>query len=237
LRFNLADQQSEQTARKTRDLGWLIAVVRLWLWLFGAVLILSLYSQASASLRHNPHLILKYIPDLTFLPAWLLILAASVSLVLQKYLRQIQDHTTDLRKLQRPAGFRSYWFSAIAPVVSFYLPGVFEKLPDVWVRIIGSCLILVLGLGAHIFKKNNQLAYGAVEIVFGVASGARILQGLDIRNIVITQWAVLVGCCYIVARGFNNVFEAKEKLETVDLKTDVRHRLERSSVKSEFEQS
>ena len=75
--------------------------------------------------------------------------------------------------------------------------------------------VLVIGVLAHYFKRYSQLAYGVVEVVIGGASGFSIAFSLSPDHINLTQWASIVGCTYVVARGLNNVYDAKVKESAV----------------------
>ena len=70
----------------------------------------------------------------------------------------------------------------------------------------GICL---MGFGAHAFKKHNQFLYGVVEVIFGGSSAFAVALGISSRSATPSQWATLVGCAYVIARGLNNVSDAK----------------------------
>jgi len=71
--------------------------------------------------------------------------------------------------------------------------------------------VVVVGTFAHWFKKKNQKWYGVVEVVFGVASAGSISFRM-MPGPLFTQWATLAGCVYVIARGLNNVAEAKRNV-------------------------
>jgi len=73
-------------------------------------------------------------------------------------------------------------------------------------------VVIIVGTFAHWFKKKNQKWYGLVEVVFGAASAGSISFRMTPGPPLFTQWATLAGCAYVIARGLNNVSEAKRKL-------------------------
>jgi hypothetical protein len=75
-------------------------------------------------------------------------------------------------------------------------------------QILLGILVLCMGIGAHWFKRMNQLWYGMVEIMFGAFSGFCIAYTMYPSTAHLTQWSSLVGCAYVIARGFNNVSDA-----------------------------
>lgn len=81
---------------------------------------------------------------------------------------------------------------------------------DLGAKIIITLGVLGLGALAHWSKKKNQRAYGFVEVLFGLAAAANIVFGKSSpRELLSVQWAGLVACTYVVARGLNNRFEGE----------------------------
>jgi hypothetical protein len=93
------------------------------------------------------------------------------------------------------------------------LAGVLMRVFGRW----GSQILIalaVVGAGAlaHWFKRKNQEAYGYVEVLFGSAAAINIVFSRPTaKELLFSQWASLVACTYVVARGLNNRFEGKEK--------------------------
>jgi hypothetical protein len=81
-----------------------------------------------------------------------------------------------------------------------------------WTHAIIGVVVCLMGIAAHYFKRINQRAYGVVEIVIGAASGFSIAFALSADHITLPQWASLIGCSYVVARGLNNVYDAKKEI-------------------------
>jgi hypothetical protein len=68
--------------------------------------------------------------------------------------------------------------------------------------------VLPIGYGAHYFRTRNLRVYGMSEILLGVSTAF----GVTIRpHFQPTQALTLIGATYVVARGFNNVAEARLK--------------------------
>ena len=80
--------------------------------------------------------------------------------------------------------------------------------------LIGS-FVMLAGLGATLFKLKNQMWYGMVEWIFGVCAGFAIAFSMSPAKGLSTQWVALIGCAYVIARGFNNMIEAGAKLDAL----------------------
>jgi hypothetical protein len=76
--------------------------------------------------------------------------------------------------------------------------------------------VLPIGYGAHYFKKLNQLVYGTVEILVGAATALGSTARPEFHS---AQGLTIIGAIYIVARGFNNISEARSKQKTSADKT------------------
>jgi hypothetical protein len=72
-------------------------------------------------------------------------------------------------------------------------------------------IVACIGFAAHWFKGKSQHWYGMVEVIFGIVSGFSIALNLSADHPWLPQGARLVGCAYVIARGMNNVSEAKAK--------------------------
>ena len=71
--------------------------------------------------------------------------------------------------------------------------------------------VVSAGITAHFFRKAHRLLYGLIEVAFAGIAAIRISPHLQPQQILFTQWVALVGCAYVVARGLNNVSEARRK--------------------------
>jgi len=73
-----------------------------------------------------------------------------------------------------------------------------------------AVVVVATGFGAAWFKRKSQKWYGFVEIGFGIISGFSIALNMTIITAALPQWASLVGCAYVIARGLNNVSDAEK---------------------------
>ena len=77
------------------------------------------------------------------------------------------------------------------------------------------CVVLgaVIGFGfcAHFWKRKHQYTYGVGELIFACMATAFIAFRIIPGQSVLSQWVALGGAAYVIARGLNNVSEAKEK--------------------------
>lgn len=71
--------------------------------------------------------------------------------------------------------------------------------------------IISLGVVAHGIKRLNQSNYGMLEIVFGAVSAFSISSNMKPGEPLFGKWAVLIGCAYVIARGLNNVHDARAR--------------------------
>jgi len=69
--------------------------------------------------------------------------------------------------------------------------------------------VIACGVGAHRFKQKKQHWYGMVEVAFGALGGLSICFTLLPGQTLFSQWVALMGCVYVIARGLNNIAEAK----------------------------
>jgi hypothetical protein len=79
------------------------------------------------------------------------------------------------------------------------------------VQTLVSLAILGAGVFAFWFKRKRQLWYALFEVAFGSASGVNISFSTAHSGPLFAQWAAMVGCAYVIARGLNNFAEAKDK--------------------------
>jgi len=70
-------------------------------------------------------------------------------------------------------------------------------------------LTILLGVGAHVFKKKNKLRYGQVEVLVGMLSAVGIATATG--QSVFAQSMSLAAAAYVVARGLNNWDEQLEE--------------------------
>jgi len=69
--------------------------------------------------------------------------------------------------------------------------------------------IITVGVIAYFIKQYNQRLYGVVEALFGASAVAAVALGISPLSPTPAQWATLVGSGYVIARGLNNVADAR----------------------------
>lgn len=74
-----------------------------------------------------------------------------------------------------------------------------------------ACAVLVVGGVAHLFKQKNQFWYGILEVGFAGGCAVSIASGMSPKEALFSQWVALGGTAYVVARGLNNISEAKRR--------------------------
>jgi hypothetical protein len=67
---------------------------------------------------------------------------------------------------------------------------------------------VLLGWGAHWFKRINRLWYGICEVLFGIAAAFESSKAFAQHGPALAAWIALGGSAYIVERGLNNRREA-----------------------------
>ncbi len=101
------------------------------------------------------------------------------------------------------------WF--ILWALAFRLrPKLFSVVGIWWPTLVGTILVLNLGLGLFLFKKHYLKAYGLAEIGFALAvawsSIRRILSTNDAAS-----WMATLAAAYFVVRGLSNYDEGRKR--------------------------
>lgn len=99
-------------------------------------------------------------------------------------------------------------------------------------QIFVSTSVILAGIAAHLFKKRNQMMYGLVEVAFAAAFAFSISAGLSPEKVFLSQWAALVGCAYVVARGLNNFTDGQKQDQSPDRAAAIPFRTPAGSVAS-----
>lgn len=130
-------------------------------------------------------------------------------LLLASFLKDVpgnNSHSDRVLKLavQWSAVAGSYFLIGITTAgvnwILYRLPGKYLN----WI----SVGVLPLGYLAHQFKQRRLRWYGIVEILVGFATA---LGAMSKGSFQPTQGLALIGATYVVARGFNNVADARRK--------------------------
>lgn len=79
---------------------------------------------------------------------------------------------------------------------------------SVQILILGS--VVAAGFFAHEFKKRDRYLYGGIEVCFGIGTAIVLVFSSSPLELHLSQWSSLVGAAYVIARGRNNVQDAKE---------------------------
>lgn len=82
-------------------------------------------------------------------------------------------------------------------------------------QLIAAAAVVVLGVCAHWFKRMNQQWYGLCEVLFAMAVAFQVASSMQPGLTALSQWATLGGATYVVARGLNNISDARAKKQTV----------------------
>jgi hypothetical protein len=82
----------------------------------------------------------------------------------------------------------------------YHLPGKYEN----WI----ACLVFPLGYIAHNFKKVKLFYYGVSEVLVGVGGAFGVTLNQRFGPV---QGLAIMSAIYLVARGFNNISDAREK--------------------------
>jgi hypothetical protein len=97
--------------------------------------------------------------------------------------------------------------SAIVGLIGTTVDCVSFRLPGKYVNLMAFA-VLPVGYAAHRFKKQNQLRYGVVEVLTGMATAIGATARTEFQP---TQALAIIGAIYVVARGFNNISDARPK--------------------------
>lgn len=72
------------------------------------------------------------------------------------------------------------------------------------VQIGAATMAVLLGWGAHWFKRVNQLWYGICEVLFGIAAAFESSKAFAQQGPALAAWIALGGSAYVIERGLNN---------------------------------
>ena len=104
--------------------------------------------------------------------------------------------------------FTLFFFTSLAAVG---INKLFYKLPGKYFNYV-ALSVLPAGYIIHRFKRFNQTYYGTVEVLFGIATGMGTTLGIKVFGA--AQGIAIMGAVYVVARGFNNIYEARKPKNT-----------------------
>lgn len=124
------------------------------------------------------------------------------------------------RKL-RPIIFPSIWFSGVifTLLLSFNLvkPLAVFLMQAIGLRtfqLVIATGAVILGYAAHAFKQRNKKLYGRCEVVFAILYAIKSSDSIDgTRLNQLALWTAVLGSMYVVARGLNNISDAKKEEE------------------------
>ena len=98
------------------------------------------------------------------------------------------------------------WFVYASKIVGLY-----------GAQAIVALAVIAIGVGAHKLKQKKQRWYGRIEVAFGAAAAVNLCFTLLPGQSLFSQWAALIGCAYIIARGLGNYTDAKEAPKPVEV--------------------
>lgn len=100
-------------------------------------------------------------------------------------------------------------------IFSFYgdriLPFLGRILGLYGTRVVIFCVVVGFGISAHVWKRKNQYTYGFGEVLFACMATGYIAFRIVPGQSVLSQWIALMGAAYVIARGLNNISDAKGK--------------------------
>jgi hypothetical protein len=101
----------------------------------------------------------------------------------------------------------TYLAAAVVGVVGDGVNNLLYALPGKYLNWM-AIAVLPIGYAAHVFKGRNQELYGTIEVLVGFATALGSTSRTDFHA---PQGLAILGAVYVVARGFNNVSEARRK--------------------------
>lgn len=135
-----------------------------------------------------------------------------------EYKRTRKYRVWDLMKLIGSTLFVALGFLIFSVYIAVTYIQVVPKLTEIFglsgMRLVICILVVGLGFFAYRWKQSNQRTYGMGEAIFGIWAGIFITFTLAPDQSFLSQWVGLGGAAYIIARGLNNIAEAKTKHES-----------------------
>jgi hypothetical protein len=110
------------------------------------------------------------------------------------------------------AGKYGYWSDRIIQMLNWFLNGVIRAIGLRLTQVFVALIVMVLGFGAHHFKKRNQVWYGNVEILVGLLTAWVVAGTLKPGNLELSKWVTLAGSAYVIGRGIGNHAEGNNRL-------------------------
>jgi hypothetical protein len=96
----------------------------------------------------------------------------------------------------------------------FFITALWPKLRSVLViwrlSLIGTIVVLLIGLGLFLFKKHYQKIYGLAEIGFALAVGWTSITRAQSSSGV-GSWTAVLAAAYLVVRGLSNYDEGRKR--------------------------
>src|SRR5215469_17432387 len=152
----------------------------------------------------------------------LLVIATIVgTLVARQIIPRISD-TPGAKKSKRSAQLVAPFVSFLAVLVAFLMMGHGEQIFHASInefglhvtQILVSLTIIGIGVAAYFFKRWNQGLYGLVEMVFAAVAVFGVARTLTPQKLLLAQWATLGGFAYVVSRGWGNVWDYRQTMQS-----------------------
>jgi MFS family permease len=126
-------------------------------------------------------------------------------------------HAAELKRFRDTAVEYSLLWLGIDAVLSLWLnwePAVTWTIKMLGVpraRMAIALTVVVLGVFASWYRRQNRFLYGVIEIFFGGAGAWVAAWHVSVPHDLFPAAATLGGCVYVVARGCTNVIEQMER--------------------------
>ena len=88
----------------------------------------------------------------------------------------------------------------------------FDRLNIRIIHIVAGIGVLVIGMGAFLFKKRSRKWYGVVEVAFAWFTAVSITTKMAPGRVDLPTWVGLAGTAYVVSRGLENIENGTDDL-------------------------
>jgi len=111
-------------------------------------------------------------------------------------------------------------FAIVALILRFYgeaaYAAIYHFFGSYQLNSLVGFVVILLGVLAAFFKQRHQSFYGLVEFVFGIISGFAVSFGMSPGKATATQWASLIACGYVIARGIGNMMDGSKAVKVAE---------------------
>jgi hypothetical protein len=99
---------------------------------------------------------------------------------------------------------------AVAPLWALVSPHASSLWSVWWFNVLGTLVVLMIGVGLFLFRKHYRIFYGLCEVGFAISVGwISLARAHRVQDA--TSWIAVVAAAYLVVRGLDNYEEGRKE--------------------------